>query len=123
MEQLWCDFRARCDFVKVYVAEAHPVDEWQVYTEEDIGYKQPVSLNERLAAATLYVQDQPCTMPLVLDGMDNAAEHGYAAHPERLYVLLQDGTIGYKGETGPFGYKPDELRQWLTTQLTDPVER
>lgn len=113
MEQLRSDFAEHVDFVKVYVSEAHPIDEWQVYTTADINYRQPQTLCERLAAAKLYMKDQPSGMPLVLDAMSNDAERGFAAHPERLYVLLPDGTVGYKGDTGPFGYKPGELRAWL----------
>ena len=38
------------------------------------------------------------------------AEQLYAAHPERLYGIMADGTIGYKGGMGPFGYKPQAVR-------------
>jgi hypothetical protein len=100
-----------CDFVKIYVSEAHPTDEWQVYTTKDIDYKQPQQLSERATCANKYVEEQlkGADVPVFLDGMDNRAEYLYSAHPERLYVLSPQGDIVYKGGMGPFGYLPEEL--------------
>ena len=56
---------------------------------------------------------------ILMDTMDNAAEKAYSAHPERLYVLQRSDsgwTVAYKGGMGPFGYKPEELRQWLLSR-------
>ncbi len=49
---------------------------------------------------------------LYLDGLDNAACSGYAALPERLFVLL-DGVLVYVGGYGPDDYKLQEVRRWL----------
>jgi hypothetical protein len=105
----------KCDFVKIYVSEAHPTDEWQVYTTKDINYKQPQQLSERGACANKYVEEQlqGTDIQVFLDGMDNHAEYLYSAHPERLYVLNSHGNIVYKGGMGPFGYLPDELNDSL----------
>ena len=51
MEKLRQRFCEQVEFVKVYVSEAHPTDEWAVYTRKDIDYCQPKTLSERLAAA------------------------------------------------------------------------
>ena len=102
----------KCNFVKIYISEAHPVDEWQVYTEKDIDYKQPMALTEREKCANKYADEQlkgATNVKIFLDGMDNRAEYLYSAHPERLYVLGPEGRIVYKGGMGPFGYLPDEL--------------
>ena len=45
--------------------------------------------------------------------MDNKANKAYGALPERLYILL-NGKIAYMGGQGPFGYKIDEVEDWLT---------
>jgi Iodothyronine deiodinase len=45
--------------------------------------------------------------------MKNAANDAYAAWPERLYVIDENGRIAYRGGMGPFNYKPAEVRAWL----------
>eukprot|EP00656_Telonema_subtile_P006768 TRINITY_DN13151_c0_g1_i1.p3 TRINITY_DN13151_c0_g1~~TRINITY_DN13151_c0_g1_i1.p3 ORF type:complete len:120 (+),score=36.77 TRINITY_DN13151_c0_g1_i1:619-978(+) len=119
MEALYAVYCHRVDFVKIYISEAHAIDEWQVYTTKDINYTQPREISEKLQAAQLYLQDQPCSMPLVIDGMSNDAERAYSAHPERLYAVLPDGTVGYKGGVGPFGYLPEELKAWLAGYVNE----
>ena len=47
--------------------------------------------------------------------MDNKAGTAYAAMPERLYVVV-DGKIVYEGDLGPFGYKLEEVEQYLETK-------
>ncbi|CAI9621335.1 unnamed protein product [Staurois parvus] len=44
--------------------------------------------------------------------MENLCSAKYAALPERLYIL-QEGKIIYKGNMGPWGYKPEEVRSVL----------
>eukprot|EP01064_Diplonema_japonicum_P000064 TRINITY_DN1002_c7_g1_i1.p1 TRINITY_DN1002_c7_g1~~TRINITY_DN1002_c7_g1_i1.p1 ORF type:complete len:119 (+),score=30.24 TRINITY_DN1002_c7_g1_i1:350-706(+) len=95
---------------KVYVSEAHPVDGWAMYA--DIDYKQPKTLDERLALAC-NVKKLLADDDLVVDNMDNEAEMKYSAHPERLYVIDQNRKIVYKSGMGPEGYKPKELASWL----------
>ena len=51
MESLRQRFGEAVAFVKVYVSEAHPTDEWAVYSRQDIDYCQPRTLAERLSAA------------------------------------------------------------------------
>jgi peroxiredoxin len=50
---------------------------------------------------------------MLVDRMENAADEIYAGWPERLYVIDASGKIAYKGETGPFGYHPEEVEAWL----------
>ena len=88
MDALRRDF-PQVDFVKVYVSEAHPVDEWQVYTTNDINYCQPKSLDERLGAAARYVEENPCEgVPLVLDSMSDAAEKACAPISNKYATLV-----------------------------------
>lgn len=64
-----------------YMADAHPADEWMVYS--DIRFNQPTSLEERCECAASYLGTTGTTLPLVLDTMDNTAEEAYASWPER----------------------------------------
>ena len=105
----------RVDFVTIYIKEAHPEDEWQVGDNEKKGicYMQPKSLAQRIAIANDFVARFDYAMPLVVDSMENEAEDAYAAWPERLYVIDENRTVAYQGGVGPFGFKPDELEEWL----------
>ncbi|GCB76503.1 hypothetical protein scyTo_0015503, partial [Scyliorhinus torazame] len=95
------------DFVKDNrPLEAHATDGWAFKNNVDI--KQHKTLSDRFEAATLLLSEEP-PCPVVVDTMDNVTSAKYAAMPERLYVVLNDRVI-YKGEMGPWGYKPEEVR-------------
>jgi len=109
----------RARFVTVYIEEAHPRDEWQMTSneKEDVCYTQPRSLAERVTIANDFVKRFSYKIPLLVDGMDNAANALYAGWPERFYIVGTDGRIAYKGKTGPFGYHPEEVEAWLAANL------
>ena len=44
--------------------------------------------------------------------MDDRCNQTYGAAPERLYIIL-NGKIVYMGGCGPFGYKLEEVEEWL----------
>ena len=133
MEALRTRFQSVALFAKVYVSEAHPIDGWKVYS--DIDYAQPTVLPEREAAARRLIAEQPECFPVaplsqtlagagegrwtfLVDNMRNDAEKAYATHPERHYVIDRAaGTIVFKGDMGPFGYKPEVLRAYLESLL------
>jgi len=104
----------------VYIREAHPTDEWQMTEneKEDVCYRQPQSVGERLNIANDFARRYRYTMPMRVDGMDNRAEKLYAAWPERIYIIDSSGKIVYKGKPGPFGYKPEEVESWLKAHDT-----
>ena len=121
MESLRQRFGEAVAFVKVYVSEAHPTDEWAVYSRQDIDYCQPRTLAERLSAARRLLAEQDIKADFVLAPMDSAVEQQYAAHPERLFLVDPDGKICYVGGMGPFGYKPEELEGVMTERgLANP---
>ena len=47
--------------------------------------------------------------------MDNAANHAYAAWPDRVYVIDTEGKVAVMGATGPAGFAPSvsAARAWL----------
>ena len=113
------DYTGRAAFVTVYIKEAHPEDEWQMDSNETEGvcYKQPKTLDDRLAIARDFVGRYDYGIPLLVDGIANRADELYAGWPERLYVIDEAGTIVYKGKPGPFGYHPEEVESWLRTRF------
>ena len=112
-------YRDRADFLTVYIREAHPLDEWQMDSneKEDVCYRQPRSLGERLLIANDFVKRYRYPLPLAVDAMDDKAEKLYAGWPERFYVIDTNGVIVYKGEPGPFGFHPEEVEAWLAKNV------
>jgi len=111
MDSVFQKYKNDAKFLCIYIAEAHPADEWYLYT---IGacIKQPKTLEERISVATKYQNEFKLPFPLTVDYMDNAAELAYAAWPERLYVI-QDNHIVFKSNRGPYGYHPEQIEEWL----------
>ncbi len=81
--------------------------------KEDVCYPQPHSLEARVAIANDFVQRFQYPIPMGVDGMDDRAMKLYAAWPERIYIIDEDGKIAYKGGIGPAGYHPEEMHAWL----------
>ena len=109
METLYRTYRDRADTVFIYVAEAHPVDEWQMEANEEEGVllRQHTMLAERQEAARLAAARLGLTMPVLVDTMDDAVSVAFAAWPERIYVADATGRIAYAGEPGPWGFEPE----------------
>ncbi len=105
----------RATFVTVYIKEAHATDEWQMKSNEtdNVCYAQPRTMDQRLAIANDFAKRFNYAIPMLVDGMDNAANQVYAGWPERIYVIDEQGSIVYKGEKGPFGFHPEEVETWL----------
>jgi peroxiredoxin len=81
--------------------------------KEGVCYKQPTTLEERLAIARDFVEREQWKLPLLVDDMQNKVDFVYGGWPERMYVIETDGKIAYKGELGPFGFHPEEVEAWL----------
>ena len=82
-----------------------------------ITYRQPVTIDERLAIAADFVERAEFSIPLVVDTLEDDAMDTYAAWPERLYAIGSDGRIAYKGWVGPFFFSPSGLESWLEGEL------
>ena len=55
--------------------------------------------------------------PALVDEMDDAVSKAYAAMPERLYLIGEDGRIAYKGGLGPMFFRPLEWEQAILDHL------
>jgi len=108
-------------FLTLYIKEAHPLDEWQMPSNEKEGvcYPQPQTLEDRVKIANDFVKRFHYEMPLFVDPIENPANKAYAGWPERLYIVDEKGTIVYKGKPGPFGYHPEEVEAWLAKRFPD----
>ena len=93
----------------------------KVNDDQGICYPQPHTLPERLAIARDFLKRFHYPIPLLVDDAENHANALYAAWPERFYIIDENGKIAYKGKTGPFGYHPDEVEDWLARRFPTPV--
>jgi hypothetical protein len=105
--------------VFVYIAEAHATDEWQMQSnlDDDVLIAQHTVIEERFAAARTGVARLELTMPVLVDGMDDAVSDAFAAWPERIYVVGRDGRIAFQGGPGPWEFDPDAAVSALSTLL------
>ena len=99
-------------FVTVYIREAHPLDEWQMKSNEteNVCYRQPRTLEDRVAIANDFVERFHYAIPLAVDPMENPADHVYAGWPERLYIVDESGRIAYKGRRDRSAITPRKSR-------------
>ena len=81
--------------------------------EEDVLIANHVSFEDRFSAARAGVARLGLTMPVLVDGMDDAVSEAFAAWPERIYVVDRDGRIAYTGGPGPFEFDPDDAASAL----------
>jgi hypothetical protein len=56
-------------------------------------------------------------MPVLIDGIENEAARRYGGWPDRLYLIGRDRRIAFQGGEGPFGFKPEELKAAIETEL------
>jgi len=84
--------------------------------KDDVCYAQPRTLSDRLAIANDFAKRFKYPLPFGVDDMLNAANNAYAAWPERLYIIDENGRIAYRGGMGPFNYHPAEVRAWLANR-------
>ncbi len=136
------------DFATVYIAEAHPSDEWALPDAIDTpSVRQPRTTEERVELARCFAQTVRRgeakaagraaeedgdgkgaaasvvgigAGALLVDTLSNEANTKYAAWPERLYVIVDD-VIVYKGGPGPFGYVLSDVQKWLADRFPGEV--
>ena len=81
--------------------------------EDGFVFKQPTTDGERRAAAKILVERLKYRIPVAIDPLDGRAEKAFAAWPERIYIIGRDGRVLFKGDMGPFGFKPDKAEASL----------
>jgi Iodothyronine deiodinase len=76
-----------------------------------LAVEEPKDDAERAELARTCAVGLRLSMPMVVDGIDNAVASAYGGWPDRLYLIDGSGTIAYQGGEGPFGFKPAELER------------
>lgn len=98
-------------FLLVYIAESHAVDEWPV--GETIVKQQHKTTQERIAACQECLEDFQLNWPTVVDTMDNDFHCTYACWPIRFY-LINDGVLEHVARPQKSGYDLTEIADWLS---------
>jgi len=115
-------FSSSADFVCVYIAEAHPAEKRHFGGNFDIRTHEGFA--DRKAAADVFLAEfdqlvdtkfpalKDVFVDVVVDPMSDEANRKYAALPERLFGIV-DGKVGYAGDLGPYGYRIEEVEDWI----------
>lgn len=107
-------------FFVVYIREAHPEDGWVLTSNRlnGIALHDPASGEERTGVAQSCAVGLHISLPVLVDGMDDAVASAYGGWPDRLYLIGSDGRVAFQGEEGPFGFRPEELEAAIEVELT-----
>jgi len=93
MHKLLVKYCRKVNFLVIYIAEAHAVDEWPV--GDPLKVMQPKTNTERAAIAKQFKTDYQLLLPILADTVENHFEQTYSAWPIRFYVV-QENTILFK---------------------------
>ncbi|MBT6274588.1 MAG: hypothetical protein HOI95_10690 [Chromatiales bacterium] len=109
LNEVYRRYRRTVDFYCVYIQEAHPEDGWQVMSNIDDGvvYSQPTDADGREALAQVCAVRLELAMPMLIDDMANTVDTLYAALPERLYLLDEQGVVRHRSVVGSPGFDVD----------------
>jgi len=113
-DKLYDDFHQNCDFLFVYIMEAHACDEWPLGTRTVIA--QHKTLPDRCNAANGFSKENPkWKLPMMIDTMDNNFHNAFAAWPERAFVIQSNIVkfITYPGDDGCAPIWPDQIRSFM----------
>lgn len=119
LDETYEEYSDRIDFYCVYIQEAHPRDGWQVMANlnEGVVYDQPASIDERAELAQICALRLNLKMPLLLDNMCNEVDRLYAALPERLYLIDEQGRVIFRTVVGSPGFDVDAWREAIRRHL------
>ncbi len=116
MEQMYQDYRDIAEFRMVYIREAHAIDSnWPMKIAEEKNIREHTSREQRCTTAGMLINDKSLTIPTLIDGMDNAVNEMYGAHPDRIFLIRRDGRVAVAAAPGPWGFAPalEAAGQWL----------
>ena len=116
MEKMFQTYKDVAEFRMIYIREAHALDGQRPNRlSKSLGIKEHTNLDERCSTAKRLIEDNSLSMPMLIDGMNNAANVDYSAHPDRVFLVRTDGTLAVAADRGPFGFSPGlkEVESWL----------
>ena len=118
LRDLYEGYHDQVQFLVAYIREAHPDDGWSMKPN---GINDPKTIEERRELAGVCETTMQYGIHTYVDEMDDTVMTAYAAWPERLYLIGLDGKVVYAGDRGPWGFKPEELKEAMDTLLVETV--
>ena len=124
LKKIAAQYSSRIDFRLVYISEAHTEGgaetQWQstINAREGIDLPPARDLAEKQSHADLCVRKLRLPFPVVVDGMDAAAEKAYAAWPSRVYLVDRDGHVAFNNRLGELDFHPEDLDRAIREMLT-----
>jgi len=103
MHRLYKKYIRTCQFLTVYIVEAHAVDEWPV--GDPLKIAQPICTAERCGVARAFVREYGYQIPMVVDTITNEFSETFAAWPIRFYVIEEGRKLVFKAQ-------PDHLNTY-----------
>jgi len=60
-------------------------------------------------------------LPCLVDDLDNGTGDAYAAWPDRIFIVDEQGKIAVRAERGPWGFEPgvEETTNWLAARFPE----
>ncbi|MEM7052199.1 MAG: hypothetical protein AAF604_21210 [Acidobacteriota bacterium] len=113
LERRW---RGQADFYLVYGREAFPSESrWPAPVPDGEVVSAPTSLAERSVLAERFRAQVSDHLPLLLDGLDDAAMAAYDAYPFRVYGITPTGRIAVPSAKGAAGFSAtlERIDRWL----------
>ena len=103
----------------VYIKEAHPIDLWQMPSNErdHVQLYSPRNDAERFDNAGQCVRKLGIHIPALVDTIADRVEQAYTGWPDRIYVIARGGRVVFKSSPGPFGFTPKKVEPVLRRLL------
>jgi len=102
------------DLLQIYIAEAHPMDEWGAPVD-GTEYNQTKTLEERFKMASTFKEAKDIKDNMVVDDMANPCNYAYEAMATKAYVV-EGGKIVWQTGMSPFQYDVDGLKDFLVSR-------
>jgi hypothetical protein len=125
LNQIYEEFRDRVQFFCVYIQEAHPTAGRQSAQNlvDDVLYEQPKSIEDRQDLAQACMLRLNLEMPMLLDNMSNEVDRLYAALPDRLYLLDENGIVVFRTLVGSPGFDVDAWHRAIRHHVGISMQR
>jgi hypothetical protein len=103
-------------FYIVYTLEAHPISGRPMeysYDAEGNPIEQPMTYEERVDMANLFIEEVAIKMPVLVDDIDNPLWCTYGRRPNMAYLIGTDGRIVLQQDWNDPGEMDDAIQDYL----------
>ena len=116
-----------CNFIVIYVQEAHSTDQWSLTSnnKKGINIQQHQSIEDKINGCKEMIEIWKSEaegigeainlgkFQIVCDDIDCNAEIKFNVYPERIYILNKDNTIALKGGYGPYDFRAEVIEEFF----------